>query len=157
MANIVSSIYEAFVQKDGSKTVHETHTDIVGRLRDLIWTALASDDLTASLAAHASDLGQSLSDAEVQANVGAVIAVGSLAVPTFVYSSTSDNLAALRAAYRDSTDRQAIMIGDYLQTLTDTQLRSIFNITLLQVTTLRTNKLAPAASLATSIRTATGQ
>jgi hypothetical protein len=157
MANIVSSTFEAFVQKDGRKTVHETHTDVSGMVRDLVYTAQANDDLSTLLTTHASVLGDWLGDMEVQTNVGAVVSTGSLATPTFIFSTVVDNVAALRASYRDATDRQAVMIGDYLNTLTNGQIASAFGITTGQAATLRTNKLVPAASIATSIRAAVGQ
>ena len=48
------------------------------------------------------------------------------------------------------------MIGDFLASLTDTQLRNAFSMTAGQVTTLRTNKLTPATNAATTIRATTG-
>jgi hypothetical protein len=49
------------------------------------------------------------------------------------------------------------MIGDFLSSLTDGQLQTIFSMTAGQVTTLRSTKLTPAATAAATIRAATGQ
>jgi hypothetical protein len=48
------------------------------------------------------------------------------------------------------------MIGDFLSTLTNAQLQTLFSMTSGQVTTLRSSKLTPAASAAATIRAATG-
>jgi hypothetical protein len=49
-----------------------------------------------------------------------------------------------------------VMVGDYLNTLTNNQLATAFNITTGEAATLRTNKLEPAATIASGIRAATG-
>lgn len=157
MANITSSTFQAFIQKDGSKTVHEIHTDFVGLTHDLTYAVSNGADLNVNLAQHAVDIGDALDKGEVQANISAVLAFGSLAAPTLVYSTAGTNFAALRVAYLSATQFQAVMIGDYLNTLTNGQLATAFGITTGQAGTLRTNKLAPAAALATSIRATVGQ
>lgn len=156
MANITSSSFAASVQKDG-KTVHEVHTDLVGIVHDFVYTASAVADLAAALAAHALDLGLNLELDEVRANIYGVTTLGSLFSPTFIYSTVVENVAALRAAYLTASNFQAVMMGDYLNSLTNGQLQTAFSLTAGQVTTLRTNKLTPAANLATSIRASTGQ
>lgn len=157
MANITSSSFEAFTQANGSKTVHEIHTDLVGVKRDIVYTASAAADLNAALSAHAVDLGLNLETDEVAANVFGVTSLGSLFSPTFVYSTVAENVAALRLAYLTATRIEAVMMGDFLSSLTNGQLQTAFGLTAGQVTTLRTNKLTPAANLATSIRATVGQ
>lgn len=157
MAIVSSQIAATNVQKDGRIWVQELHIDQVGVQYVRNYLANASDDLNAALAAYAVILSSNINLAEIAANVAAVIANGSLATISLVYSTAADNRAAGRAAYLNSTRTEAIMIGDFLNTLSDAQLATIFNITTGQAATLRTNKLAPAASLATSIRAAVGQ
>ena len=157
MANITSSTFEAFAQKDGSKTVHEIHTDLVGIKHDIVYTAKAADDLTAAMNAHAVDMGVNLELAEVQANIQGVTSLGSLFTPTFVYSTVAENVVALRLAYQTATQFQCVMMGDFLNTLSSAQLQAAFSLTAGQVTTLKTNKLTPAATLASSIRATVGQ
>lgn len=157
MANIVSSSLEAFTQKDGSKTVSEIHTDLVALTHNLVWQATAADDLNVFLAAHATNIGDALDLGEVATNISNILSLGSLAVPTFVYSSIAENVAALRVAYVTATKSDAVMIGDFLNTLTNGQIAAAFGITTGQAATLRTNKLVPAASLAASIRATVGQ
>lgn len=157
MANITSSSLESFLQADGSKTVHEIHTDLVGQTHDIIYTALAGADLTATINAHANEFGVNLELDEVRANIFGVTSLGSLFSPTFVYSTVAENVAALRLAYLTATRIEAVMMGDYLSSLNNAQLQNAFGLTAGQVTTLRTNKLTPAANLATSIRATVGQ
>lgn len=157
VANIVSSTFEKFAQKDGSQTVHETHTDLAGITHDIVYTAGAGDNLANAMAAHAVDMGVNLELDEVRANISGVTSLGSLFSPTFVYSTVAENVAALRLAYLTASNFQAVMIGDFLSSLTNGQLQTAFGLTAGQVTTLRTNKLAPAATLAASIRATVGQ
>jgi len=156
--NIASSVIESsLLQKDGRSWVHEIHTDLVGLKYDHVYLADAALDHNAALAAYAVILAANLAAAEIASNIAAVTTIGSLASPTFVYSIVADNVAALRAAYLIATQAQAIMIGDFLSSLTNVQLENAFGLTLPQVTTLRTNKLTPAATAATTIRAAVGQ
>lgn len=94
--------------------------------------------------------------AEIDRNLQQIKSLGSLAAVTLVASTAAQNASALRAAYATASKLEAIMIGDYLSTLTDTQLQNAFGLTPTQVTNLRTNKLTPAASTASTIRSAVG-
>lgn len=155
---IVSSvIVDTGVQKDGRKWVRERHVDHVGSLYERTYLAGGADDLDAALAAYALVLASNLTLAEIAANVAAVVANGSLANASMVHSTAAQNRAAGRSAYLSATRTEAIMIGDFLSSLTDGQLQTIFSMSAGQVTTLRTNKLTPAASAAATIRAAAGQ
>lgn len=121
------------------------------------YLAPVGDDAAAALADLANRILDELADAETMANVMMVSALGSLAVPTFVYSTAAQNVAAAREAYRSTSDEAAIMLADYFNTLTNGQLQSAFGINLAQATALRTNTLAPAAVTAAAIRIAVGQ
>ncbi len=155
---IVSSVIESTsVQRDGRSWVHEIHTDQVGVQYERNYLASAGLDTAAALSTYAAQLADDIQAREIAKNIADAATNGSLAHPTLVYSTAAQNFAALRAVYQFATQVQAIMIGDYLNTLTDVQLQNAFGLTSGQVTTLRTNKLAPAASLATSIRAAAGQ
>lgn len=156
MTNIVSSTLTSSGQVDGRQQVHEAHTDLVGVVYAVDYLSGVGDSLSANLASHAAGLGLQLQADEISGNIAQVTAVGSLASPTFVYSTAAQNLAALRAAYQTSTQVQAIMIGDFLSSLTNTQLENIFSMTVQQVTTLRANFLTPAATNAAAIRAAAG-
>jgi hypothetical protein len=94
---------------------------------------------------------------EIATNVDQISSQGSAATVTLVNSTSAQNLAALRTAYRNATQTQAVMIGDFLNGLTNAQLANVLSITTQQAQTLRTNTLAPAATIAASIRGAIGQ
>lgn len=156
--SIVSSIIDdQGVQADGRISVHETHTDQAGVKYAHSWLAPHGTDLSAALSAYATQLGLDITAAEILRNINAVTSLGSLAAPTLVYSTAAANFAALRLVYQTATQFQAVMIGDFLNTLTSVQLQNAFGLTAGQVTTLQTNKLQPAASLAASIRATVGQ
>lgn len=155
--SIVSSVIQAIEpQIDGRRWVREQYTDQLGinYIRNRLATAI--EDLQTALTAETTQLGTDLTNGEIAANVAAVTANGSLAVLTFNYSTALQGRTALRQAYLTATQVQAIMIGDFLSSLTDVQLENLFSMTQAQVTTLRTNKLTPAATAATAIRAASG-
>jgi hypothetical protein len=155
---IVSSIIEEIsLQKDGRRWVREAHTDHVGVKYIRSYLAAADEDTEAGLAAYALQLGENTRLGEILSNIADVTANGSLAAPTTNYSTPAQNFAALRLSYAVATRVEAIMIGDFLNTLTSQQLQNAFGLNASQVTTLRTNKLTPAATLAASIRAAAGQ
>lgn len=124
---------------------------------DRNYLAAAGLDTAAALVAYALSLADDIQAREIGKNIADVATNGSLASPTLVYSTAAQNFSSLRAVYQLATQTQAIMIGDFLNTLTDLQLQNAFSITAGQVTTLRANKLVPAATAATTIRAAAGQ
>lgn len=155
---IVSSIIDQDnAQRDGRRSIRELHTDQIGVQYPVQYLAPGNFDANAALTARVAILEDQIKQSEISANIAQITAVGSLASPTLVYSTAAENFAALRTAYQTSTQVQAVMIGDFLNTLTNAQLQTAFNLTAGQVTTLRTNKLAPAATLAASIRATAGQ
>lgn len=93
---------------------------------------------------------------EIEDNVNDIKANGSLATVTLINSTAGQNATALRAAYGVASKLEAIMIGDYLNTLTDAQLQAAFSLSAAQVTNLRNNKLIPAANTASAVRAAVG-
>lgn len=156
-AVLTSVIAQDLAQKDGRRWIEELHTDQFGIQHPRFYMCAAAFDAAAQLLLDKAQTIIDLQNQETDTNVAQVTTIGSLAAPTFNYSTVNQNLAALRAAYQTSTQTQAIMIGDYLSTLTDAQLQNIFGLTAGQVTTLRSNKLTPAATMAASIRSAVGQ
>jgi hypothetical protein len=145
------------VQKDGRSYVLEKFGLSDGRALQTVYLAPVGFDTDAHLSAAAVQLIADLKASEIDANVSQVTAVGSLANPTLAFSTAAENFAALRDFYATATQVQAVMAGDFLNTLTNGQIATAFGITTGQAATLRTNKLVPAASIATSIRAAVGQ
>ena len=143
-------------QADGRRWVTEAHTDQLGTIYTVSYLAGASDDLQAAMTARMASLGADLTNGEITANINAILLNGSLAALSFNYSTPLQNRAALRQAYQGASRQDAIMIGDFLSSLTDAQLQTAFGLTAGQVATLRANKLTAAASAAAAIRAATG-
>jgi len=156
MTIVSSETVETSVQRDGRRYVREHHTDHLGVIHPRTWLAGAADNLAAALSAYAALLLEILRDREIAANIASILSDGSLATITLQHSTAAQNRAALREAYRTATRVEAVMIGDYLNTLTNNQLATAFGITTGEAATLRTNKLEPAATIASGIRSATG-
>jgi len=157
MASIVSSVIASdVVQVDGRHAVVEQHTDSFGIAHPFVYLAEIGTDINAMLAAHATQVLNSLVSGEISNNIALVEAFGSLAQPIFLYTTMAQNATPIREAYRVSTQGQAIQIGDYLNTLTDAQLAAGFNITQAQAANLRVNKLQPAAQTAATVRAEAG-
>jgi hypothetical protein len=158
MATIISSqIVSAVVQRDGRISVDTNHTDNFGAVWWIVKFVPGGTDLNAMLSADASDLLQRLQFGEIKDNVDQIELVGSIAVLANTYSTLPQTATAARNSYQGATQQQAIMIADWMNTLTDTQLMNLFNMTQTQVTNFRNNKLIPAANTAASIRGAQGQ
>jgi hypothetical protein len=154
---IVSSVTASdSPQKDGRRWIEDHFTDQTGKVYMQMILVAADFDAAADLPTRAANLDASLAASEIASNIDDVLTNGSLATPTLIYSTAAQNFAALRALYSSATQLQAIMAGDFLSTLTNGQLQTAFGLTAGQVTTLRTNKLTPAANAAATIRATTG-
>lgn len=144
-------------QRDGRNITQEKFILSDGQNLESVFVSPVGFDAASHLTVAGTLLLASLTQAEIDANVAQVMAVGSLANPTLSFSTASANFDALRAAYANAVRVEAVMIGDFLGTLTDANLRNAFGMTQNQVNNLRINKLTPAASFAASIRAAVGQ
>jgi hypothetical protein len=156
--SIVSSIIAADdLQKDGRRWIRELHTDHIGVQYLVTYLGEAVTNASAVMAARAAQINAGIEASEIVSNVGEIMTLGSQAAPVTNYSTGVQNFEALREVYRLATRTEAIFIGDFLSSLTNAQLQAAFSMTAGQVTTLRANKLTPAATLAASIRSAAGQ
>ena len=156
---IVASVTEdVALQADGRSYVRERHTDHGDVDHVRIWLAEATADLPAALAEYAALLPETLKQAEIEKNIDLAKTQGSLAKPsiTAVHMTVQEGGAALRAYYKTSVEGEAILIGDYLNTLTNQQLMNAFQINATQAANLRANKLVPAAEKAAAVRAETG-
>ena len=154
---IVSSVLiEHSPQRDGRFWSGERHTDQLGVAYEFHSLLAAGTDATAVMNGRVAGLNAQLIANEIAANLAGVETTGAQFAPTFSYSTVAQNAAAVRAAYATMTQTQAIFTGEFLGSLTDAQLQSAFGLTAGQVTTLRTNKLTPAATQAATIRAAVG-
>lgn len=154
--SIVSSTFASGVpQRDGRAWIDEKHVDHLSRVYEILYLGLLNAAAT-RLSERAVLLATQAIDAEIAANLLLISTLGSVAAVTLDYSTVAQNAAAIRAAYVDATQAQAVMMGDYLAARTNAQLQVAFGLTAAQVTTLRTNKLTPAATAAATVRATTG-
>jgi len=141
-------------QSDGRRYIREQHTDHLGLLlfRDYLVAAgvIVADGFPAIVAI----LNQQLIDAEIQKDFAAIYAAGPLAVVTTNYATLTDIRAALREAYRTITREQAFALGAFLNTLTNPQLSTLFNVTGAALTALRTRLQTKATQWADYIAAA---
>lgn len=144
-------------QASGRRWITETHIDQLGIKYPFRYLANDGLDVNAVMTARAAQVAADLTAAEIAANIAQVIANGSMATIVLNYSTATQSHAALGFAYQSATRVEAIMIGDFLSSLTDAQLQSLFSMTAAQVTSLRTNKLTTAASAAATIRASAGE
>lgn len=156
MPIVSSALTLADAQRDGRRWAEERHTDQLGLVYVYRYLADAGTDTAAIMAARAPQVAAELERIETSGNVVLIAANGSAASLSTAYATLAQVRAALRAAYAAATRMEAIMIGDYLASLTDAQLQSLFGMTAGQVNNLRTNKLTPAANAAATIRAAAG-
>lgn len=152
MSNIVSSVLDVLP----GLTVREVHTDLAGVAHQIVYQAKVGDDLTAAMNAHAADLGANLAAQEVADNMNRAMTLGKFANNVTIYSTPAQNTAALNAAWPNLLNVQAIFIGEYLNTLSDAVLEAVFGWTPAHTASVRSTFLVPYASMAASIRSATG-
>lgn len=126
MPIVASVVIEDSRQADGRRWIREHHTDQLGVVYERAYMALAGDviDVNAPVAA----LNQQLVNAEIRRNLAQIYAKGPLAVVTSDYATLADIRAGLRAAYLTAKREQAFALGAFLDTLTNGQLATLFNI-----------------------------
>lgn len=157
MAIIVGSVVKADTRVPGKAgMVVGEHVWDDGQVWTAVFEARVGEDAQARLDGMAAARLLQRAQSEIKSNLAEIMTNGSLAVVTLKNSTVAENAAALVVAYVDAKRTEAIMIGDFLNSLTDAQLRTAFGLTQQQVTNLRTNKLAPAATEAAAIRAADG-
>jgi hypothetical protein len=156
MPIVSSTITHDNVQSDGRRAIRERHVDQVGLEYVFSYLGAAAIDAAATMAARVPGINASLISNEIARNIADVSRNGMFATITLNYSTAAANASALRAVYLNMIQAEAVMCGDYLNTLSDAQIAAAFSITTGAAATLRTNKLAPAAALAASLRASTG-
>lgn len=156
MTIVTSDFVAGPVQVDGRRWVRERHVDHMGVILTFDWLAPVGADITTAVSDRAALLPPQATAAEVEKDVGEITRLGSLATVTTNYALLGQVRAALRLAYKTAVGSDAAMLGDFLASLTDAQLQTLFAMTAGQVTTLRTNRLTPATNAAAAIRAATG-
>lgn len=143
-------------QIDGKRRVIETHIDAFGVERVIEYGPVGAVNYDAVLAGRAAVIDAQNIAEEIAGNISRVLGEGARASILIRYAAMADFTAALREAYRAASRVDAAMIGDYLNSLTDAQLRVAFSMTAAQVSNLRTTRLVPAADAVAKIDAAAG-
>lgn len=137
MSIVASVIVEDRAQIDGRRAVREHHTDHLGVIHAVSYLAEALADVQAALTARVATLTQALADAEIARSLS-FIYEGNYAAVTAQHATLADIRAAIRAAYQTETGERIGRLAGFLLTLTDAQLRTLFNMTQTQVNQLKT-------------------
>ena len=117
--------------------------------------AEAGADVTAAMTARVPQVEAQLAVAEMVANFTAIYA-GNYGAVTAQHNTLDTVRAALRAAYQTATAEQVGRLAGFLLTLSDAQLRTLFNMTQQQVNQLRPRLQAKVDDL-TAVLTAVGE
>lgn len=141
-----SIIVEDRVQRDLRRSIRERHTDHLGGVQDVAYLAEANADASATMAARVATIEAQLAAAELAKDI-ALILSGDYAGVTAQHVSVAEVRAALRALYQTATADQVGRIAGFLLTLTDAQLRTLFNMTQAQVTNLKVRLQAKVDAL----------
>lgn len=160
MANVVSAAVtpDALAQADGRMWFYQLFTLSDGTTWKDVYLAAVGHDADAALIVKQAIVEALLTQREIAENLASFVTLGSLApAASLKFSTVSQNGAAARQHYLTSSKLDSVLLGDYLSTLPNGVLQTAFGMTAGQVTTLRTNKLTPAANLAASIRATVGQ
>lgn len=127
MAIVSSQISHNQDRGNGSRSVHEIHTDHVGVVHDHRYQAALDFDADAALAGNAAKIAQSLIEGEKE-RVFAEVEAG--ADPATITVDHITNKQALRQIVRAAMNMSAeavITAAKFIDKLTDAQLDNVFN------------------------------
>lgn len=136
MAIVSSQIVEDRAQIDGRRSIREQHTDQLGKLYFYAYLAEAMADAAAIMAARVTSINAWLIQNEMDQDI-AYILVGNYAAVTSQYAALADIRVALRNFYKTASGQDVGRMAGFLLTLTDGQLRTIFNMTQAEVDALK--------------------
>jgi len=154
---IAASRIKADTRKNGGPgTIVAEHEFDDGQIWPAVFQVADGEDASARLAAMIPQRETSRAEHEIRRNVSSISALGRAATVSLRYSTAAANFAELREAFRQASEKEAIMIGDFLGSLTNAQLMAAFGMTNAQVNNLRSSKLDQAATIAASIRSSSG-
>lgn len=139
-----SVIVEDRAQRDGRRSIREQHTDSAGGLHYVDYLAEAAANVSAIMTARVAKLESTWADAEIESNYQRAL---DQLMPVLVHSTLAQFRAALRARFRDATGWELVRLGKFINSLalSDAQLTSLFGVSGVQLTALKT-KLAALAS-----------
>ncbi len=159
MAAIIESVITGdSSQADGRRAITERHSDSLGEVYFITYMAESGQDVTTILPVRAQQILEQRESQELS-NLSNWIIAPTNEPPleeTFRYASQARYFAVLRERFQSATGLTAIRIAQRLSTLTNPQLRVIFDYTTAQATALR-SKLTTMVDLANNIRSQVGE
>ena len=132
-----STIIEDSPQRDRRRHVRERHVDHTAVAHEVTYMAGAGTDVQAVMTARVSQIEARLTARELTANEVIVLNATGESI-RFVHSTRNDFIQRIRDLFRVVIALEAANLAAYLLTLTDAQLRMIFNMTQEQVDELKT-------------------
>ena len=152
---MTSLIISDTIQIDGRRHIIERHVDDFGITHDYFYMAESNTDVNAIMTARVATLEAQLVEADIQLNIQRILE-GNYGEVINKYATLTDIRAALRNFYQTATREEVGRMAGFLLTLTDAQLRTLFNMTQSQVNQLKTRLQARFDEL-TAVLTATGE
>lgn len=146
-----SVIVEDRPQRDGRRYICERHTDHLGETHDLIYLAESDVDATAVMLERVAAVNSNLKDREFKR---CLVAIMQGRQPVLRHLTLAEVGPMLREVYRDATGEEVAKLSGFLLTLTDSQLRTIFNLA--SVTNLKT-RMTNRLNAWTTLQNLTGE
>jgi len=148
MPIISSQVIEDSVQHDGRRWIRERHIDQLGLFYERVYMVESNVIIANGFPAIVALLNNQLIDTEIEMNFKRIYASGDLAVVSIQYATLADIQAALRAAYKTIVREQAFALGAFFNTLTNTQLGTLFGVSGGALSSLRTRLTTKASQWA---------
>lgn len=155
MPIVSTEIVEDRIQIDGRRFIAERHVDHLGVGHVIRYLAESAADPNAVASARIAVLEQQLAAWEMGKNFVAILD-GRFDDVTAQHNTVDSVRTAIREFYQTATGEQVGRLAAFLLTLSDAQLRALFNITQAQVPTLRVRLQARVDAL-NAVLTAAGE
>jgi hypothetical protein len=155
---IVSSVIESDDRQiDGRRWIHEVHTDQIGVLWHKFYLCEAAFDAQGNLPASAAQLWTDIVNGEIQTDLADILLRGANAVVTTVYATMDQLTAAARPLFATATSTDAVLLGDWFNTLSYAQLNKAFGFpTVISYTNFKNAYFVPNANNAAAVRSSAG-
>jgi hypothetical protein len=122
---------------DGRKYVTEEILDTQGNFHPHLYLAAAGEDLQAHLLETQAQYEDALQVGELDRHYHLITERGSAAVITLRFVTPAQMRSYLRERFRETVGVQAAKLAQFLLTLTDNQLKSLFTVNDAQLATLK--------------------
>jgi hypothetical protein len=155
---IVSSIIESDDRQiDGRRWIHEVHTDSIGVLWDKHYLCEPGFDAQGQLVASAAQLWTDIVNGEIQTGLTDILTRGANATPSTIYATMDQLTAAARPLFATATSQDAVLLGEWFNSLSYAQLQKAFGFTTaMSYTNFKNAHFVPNANNAAAVRSSVG-